>query len=133
MDELQKTMDFAVFWTILRYCREYRLRVVAQHSKLYEQCRIEHCVSFLTIWSDPIILRSTDAWPLADSLASCESTLVIVTDDATEQTIVACWDPVMVIQGNAGQGRDEYLVLERISDCWNELRIEGVDTLDEEH
>ena len=103
MDKLQETVCLAVFRAVFRHCSQYWLSVIAEHGEFNEQRGIEHCVSLLAIWGNPLLLSLADTRPLADGLAGGEGTLVVVPDNATEETVIAGRNPVVVIQGYAGQ------------------------------
>ena len=111
MDEFQQAVGLAVFRAVLRDAGKNRLGVIAEHGKLNEIGRVEHCVSGLLVRIDPFFLGVPDLRPLAYALAGGESALIVVAHDAAEQAVVAGRYPVVVVKGRAGERIDEYAEL----------------------
>ena len=106
--------------------------MVLEHGEFYEVSRVEHHVCELLVWIYPLVLGPADQRPLADGFAGCECAFVVVSDDPSEQTVVACRDAVMVVQRSAGHGVYEYPEFRLFGDPVGQLRVEGVDSLDKE-
>ena len=64
-------------------------------------------------------------------LARSKRSFIEIAHNTSEQTIVACRDAVMIIQGNAGDGIDEYPVFARIIHLIGQTRIQGVDSFND--
>ena len=92
----------------------------AKHGKLDVECRIKHYIGRLLVGEDPLFLSLTHALPLADGLAGSIGTLIVVADNAAQETIVLRGDPVVVVEGDTGQGGDVDLVFQRIVDACRE-------------
>ena len=105
----------------------------AQHGKLDVEGRVEHHIGCFLERYNPLILGLAHAVPLTDSLTSREGSFVVVADNATQQTVVLCGNPVVIVERDAGKGRDVNLVLGRIGNLLSEQGIQGVDTLDNQH
>ena len=101
--------------------------MVAQHGELYEKCRVEHHVGILLIGIDPLLFGIEHVRPLVDALSGGESTLVIVTHYAAEQTAVGGGYPVVVVEGDAGERRDENPEFGCLIYLIRQARVEGVD------
>ena len=89
----------------------------AQYGKLDVECRIEHHVGRLLIREDPLFLGLAHALPLTDGLTGGIGTLVVVADDAAQETVVLRGNPVVVVEGDAGQGGDIDLVFQFVVDA----------------
>ena len=76
-------MRLGVSGAILRYAGEDGLCVVAHDGKLNQIRRIEHHVSILLVWIDPLLFGSDDVRPLFDGLTGRKSTFIIITNDTT--------------------------------------------------
>ena len=81
----------------------------------------------------PLVLRLTHILPLGNGLLGGICTLVIVTDDTAQQSVVANGNPVMVVQRYAGQCRDIDLVFQCIVYLLGQQRVQCMDTLDNQH
>ena len=102
MDEMQKPMRFRVGRTILRNTGKDSLGVVAHDGELQQIGRVEHHVGILLEWIHPLLLGGEDVGPLLDGLTGREGTLVVITNDAAQQTVVAGRNDVVVVQRSAG-------------------------------
>ena len=81
----------------------------------------------------PLVLSLQNIFPLSNGLLRCKRTLVVVTDDASEQPVVARRNPVVVVERNACEGRNIHLVLGRVGNLLREQRIQGVNAFNDEH
>ena len=113
-------MSLRIFGTVLRHGGENEFGMGAQHGKLDVECRVEHHIGRLLIGEDPLFLGLAHALPLTDGLAGGIGTLVVVANDAAQQAVVLRGDPVVVIEGDAGQGRDVDLVFQFVVDACRE-------------
>ena len=69
-----------------------------QDRKLHKVCRVEEHISTLLIRIYPLDLGTAHVRPVHDGLAGRERSLVEVTDNSSEKTVVAGRDAVMVIK-----------------------------------
>ena len=133
MDELQQAMCLGIFGAVLWDGGEDRLGMIAQDGKLDVEGRVEHHVGILLIWIYPFLFALAYGRPLADCLAGSESSLVVVAYDAAEQTVVACRNPVVVVERDSCECRGLDLVLVLIGNLRGEHRVESMDALDEQY
>ena len=105
----------------------------AQDGKLYVQRRVEHHVCILLERQDPFLLSIADVLPMADGLLCCESTFIIIADDATQQTVITRRNPIMVVERDACQSGDKDLELHSIWNMLCENGIQRVNTFYDEH
>ena len=78
----------------------------AQNGKLDIERRVEHHVGRFLEWEYPLILGLAHTLPLTDGLTGRECSLVVIAYDATQQAIILCGNPVVVVERYAGQGRN---------------------------
>ena len=104
MDELQQTVGLGIFFTVAGHRGENDFGMGAQHGKLDVECRVEHSVCRLLEGEDPLVLSLADILPLGNSLLRGKGSLVVVANDAAQQSVVACRYPVVVVERDAGQG-----------------------------
>jgi hypothetical protein len=126
-------MHITVFRTVLRNSHEDTLGMSSDHGKFHEICRIEKNIGILLIRIDPLHLRASHIRPVHDGLTGSECTLVEVTDDTSEKTIVAGRDTVVVIEGDAGDRIDEDPVLCRICHLVCKTWVQSMDSLYEKY
>ena len=69
-----------------------------EHGKFDVQGLVEHRIGTLLIGEYPFIFGLTYVLPLGYGLLSGIGTLVVVADNSSEQTVVTCGNPVMVIE-----------------------------------
>ena len=133
MDEFQEAVGFAVFGAVLRDGPEDQFGVGVEYGEFHQVGGVEHHIGVLLIGIDPLLFGAADVRPLVDGLAGGEGAVVVVADDAAQQPVVAGRHPVVVVERDAGEGRDEDL--ERIlrRDLRDQLRVEGVDAFDQQH
>ena len=105
----------------------------AQHGKLDVQSRVEHHVCCFLEGEYPLVLSFTDTLPLADCLSSREGTLVIVTDNTTQQAIILRRNPVVIIERDTCQGRDIDSVFQSVRNILCQQRIQGVNSLNDKN
>ena len=98
MDELQQSVSLAIFPTVLGHAGENDFRMGAQDGKLDVQCGVEHSVGSLLIGEYPLILSFTDVIPLGNGLLRSKGAFVVVANDAAQQAVVACGNPVVVVE-----------------------------------
>ena len=106
MQEFQEAVCLGIFRTVARHSRKNQFGVRTEHGKLDIECRVEHHVCCFLEWRNPLIFCFTDIAPLADGLLCRIGTFIIIADDASQQSVVLCGNPVVRIEGNAGERRD---------------------------
>ena len=105
----------------------------AQDGKFDVQRRVEHSIRGLLIGEYPFILCLTDVLPLGNGLTCRIGSLVVVADDATKEAVVADGYPVVVVERDAGKGRDVDPVFQRVFDILRQLGVQRMDTFDNQH
>ena len=90
---------------VLRHLSEYRFRLVFYYRELEEHSCVEHHVGIFLIREYPFVLSGTHRSPAAYGVLCRTTTVFIVADDASQQTVVGCWDVIMVVQKNRCQCR----------------------------
>ena len=100
-------MDFAVFGTVLRNGHEDLFRMGTYYGKLDQICGVEEHIGVFLIWIYPLHLGAADIRPVHDRFAGRKRSLVEIAYDASEETVVACRDTVVVIQRDACDRVDE--------------------------
>ena len=81
--------------------------MAAQHCKFYQVSRVEKHVGVFLVRVNPFHLRPAHIGPVGYGLACAERTLVEIPYNAAQEPVVAGWDAVVVVQGDAGDGIDE--------------------------
>ena len=102
-------------------------------SQLEKHGGIEHRIGILLEGEYPLILTSTDRRPAADGLLSRDSPVLMVADDAAQQTVVGSRHIVVVVEQDGGQRRSidtEYLF---VRDLRCQLRVQRVDALHDQY
>ena len=133
MEELQQAVGIGVLRTVLGHGGEDDLGMGAEDGKLDVEGGVEHDVGGLLIWEDPLVLSLAYVLPLADGLAGGVGSFVIVAHDAAQQSVVAYGYPIVVVEGDAGEGGDVDFVLQMVGDELCELGVKGMDALDDEY
>ena len=101
-------------------------------SELHKVCRIEKDISIFLIWVYPLNFRTTHIRPVHYRLAGSKCSLIEISDNASEETIVTCRDAVMVIERDAGDGIDENPVFGSIIHLIGQSWVESVDSFYDE-
>ena len=114
MDELQQPVGLRVFRTVLGYGGQNDLRMRSQHGEFDVQRRVEHHVGRFLIGEYPLVFGLTHVFPLGNGLLGGIGTLVVVADDTAQQSVVADGNPVVVVDGDTGEGGYIYLVFQRV-------------------
>ena len=133
VEELQQAVGIGVLRTVLGHGGEDDLGMGAEDGKLDVEGGVEHDVGGLLIWEDPLILSLAYVLPLADGLAGGVGSFVIVAHDAAQQSVVAYGYPIVVVEGDAGEGGDVDFVLQMVRDELCELGVKSMDALDDEY
>ena len=97
--------------------------------QLEQHGRVEHGIGILLIREYPAVLTLAHRRPAADGVLCSDTTVLMVADDATQQTVVGGGNVVMGIQQDGGQCRGidtEYLV---VGNILGQLGIQGMDAL----
>ena len=105
----------------------------AQDCKLNVERGVEHHVGRLLEGQDPALFGLADILPLRYGLLCGEGTLVVVADDAAQEAVVLCWNPVVVVERDAGERRYEDLELHRRGNTLGEQWVEGMYAFDDEY
>mgnify|MGYP000514379944 CR=1 FL=1 len=95
---------------------EYRFRVTFKHRQLEKQGRVEHHIRFLLIGINPCLLASEDGRTTGDCVACGVVAVFVVADNTAQKTNVGCRNPVVVVDIDGRERRDEYLKRSRARD-----------------
>ena len=98
-------------------------------SQLEKHGRVEHGIGILLIREYPAVLTLAHRRPAADGVLCGDTTVLMVADDAAQQTVIGGRNIVMGVQQDGGQCRGidtEYLI---IGNILGQFRIQGMDTL----
>ena len=117
MDEFQQPVGLGIFRTVLGYAGEYGLGMIAEHCEFHQIGRVEHYVRIFLIRVYPFIFGGTHLRPLTDGLAGSERAVVVVADDASQQTVVTRRDAVVIVKGDAREGGYEDAELDPLGDA----------------
>ena len=133
MNELQESVSLSILWTVFRNRREDWLSMISENGKLYVQGTVEHHVSIFLIREYPLLLTTAYIRPLTNGFTCSESTLVIVTYDASKETVVTSRNPVMVVERDTGECRGVDLIFFFVRDERCKPWIESMYALDDKH
>ncbi len=76
---------------------QYLFRLWFDDGKLKEEGCVEHYISLFLIRENPLVLTSTYTWPAVDGFLCRTTTILVIANNTTKQSIVGCWDIVMVV------------------------------------
>ena len=96
-EEFEQTVGFAVFFTVLGHELKERFGLLLDDGEFEEHGSVEHYVGVFLVGEYPFVLSSAYRWPATNSILRRNSTILIVSNDATQQTIISSWDIVMVV------------------------------------
>ena len=105
----------------------------SQHRKLDIQRRIEHHVGSLLERRYPLVFSRQNILPLSYRFLGRIGSLVVVTDNSSQQSIVSRRYPVVVVERYTRQRRDINLVFNGVWYIPGQQRIKRVNSLDDEH
>ena len=78
--------------TVLRNLLQQRFCLTLDDRQLKEHRCIKHRIGILLEGEDPLVFSRTDRRPAADGLLGTDGTVLIVADDAAQQTVVGSGD-----------------------------------------
>ena len=116
MQEIQQTEGLAVLRAVLRNSCQDALRVAAQDGELDQIGRIEQHIGIFLERIYPFHFGTTHVRPVGNCFPCGERPLVEIPHNASEQAVVTGRNAVVVIQGYAHYGVDEYSELSCIRD-----------------
>ena len=121
-------MGFGIFIAIFRHLFQDGHHMTFQHRKFEYQRRIEHDIGILLKRENPFVFPFSYTAPTSDGITGRITPVMVIANDAPQQSGVGCWYPVMLINGNSGKCR--YINLEQSfgRDSFGQFRIQSVDT-----
>ena len=132
VEELQHAGGLGVGWGRRRDPAQERLGVVFQDGQLEDVGRIEDGVGILLEREDVAVLPASDALPPHDCVLRNDATGAVVTDHATEHSVVGGGDVVVFVDGEGCESRCiDTEDLGRVDSRYHG-RIQGMDTLHDE-
>ena len=126
-------MRLGIFLAELRHFRKNRFGMPFEHSELEDQCGVEHHIRFLLERVHPFLFTANDGRTTGDGLLGGETTVLVITYDAAQQTDIGGRNPVMVIDIDGGQCRHEDLKCQVLIHIRKDARIEGMQTFNHQH
>ena len=131
-EEFAQSIGLAVFGDVMGDGFKHFLGAMAHDPKLKDEGGIEGGVGVFLIGKNPFFLAPSDRRPSANSLHGVGASILVVADDATEESIVGSGNPVVVIDSERGESRDVDAIFEAVVNTVGKLGIEAVDAFDEE-
>ena len=104
-----------------------------EHSEFENQRRIEHLICFFLERINPFLLAANGRWTSSNGFLRRESAVFIVTHDTAQETDIGGRNPVMVINIDSGQRRDENLKCQFSLHIRQDAWIESVQSFDDQH
>ncbi len=132
-EEAAQAVGLAVFRHVAVHLAQYAFGLLAYHAYLEQQRRVERGVGVLLIGEYPALLAAAHAGPAAYALAGRYASVFVVAYDSAQQAVVGCGHPVVAVDGEGGERRDEHPELHFVGYLGGEFRVQSVYALDEQY
>ena len=131
LQEFQQPMGFRIFLAELRNLLQDRFSMAFEHRELEDQGRVEHDIRFFLERINPFHLSAYNGRATGDRLFGRETAVLIVTYHAAQKTDIGRRNPVMVINIDSRESRDEDLESKALIHIRQDARIKGMETFDD--